>query len=59
MRYLMDVVPLDTSLVKGSHGVLPIDRSEGPVFVSGDEEAGAHLHSLADLKDYSLRRIGL
>ena len=59
MRYLMDVVPLDTSLVKGSHGLLPIDPDEGPVFVSGDPHAAASLSTLADLKEYSLRRMGL
>jgi predicted AlkP superfamily pyrophosphatase or phosphodiesterase len=33
-RYLMDVVPLDATLVRGSHGRLPDDRADGPVFVS-------------------------
>lgn len=35
-RYLMDVIPLDASLVKGSHG-RPTDRPEdGPVFLSNE-----------------------
>jgi len=59
MRYRMDVVPLDASLVRGSHGVLPIDRNEGPVFVSEDPDAPGALRTLADLKDYTLRRMGL
>lgn len=33
MRYLMDVVPTDPSLVRGSHGRLPDDPREGPVFL--------------------------
>jgi predicted AlkP superfamily pyrophosphatase or phosphodiesterase len=34
MRYLMDVIPLDATLVKGSHG-RPTDRPEdGPLFIS-------------------------
>lgn len=34
MRYLMDVIPLDASLVKGSHG-RPTDRAEdGPLFIT-------------------------
>jgi predicted AlkP superfamily pyrophosphatase or phosphodiesterase len=36
-RYYMDVIGLDASIVKGSHGRLPAmgrERSEGPVFVS-------------------------
>ena len=34
MRYLMDVIPLDASLIGGSHGRLPSDPNEGPVFLS-------------------------
>jgi predicted AlkP superfamily pyrophosphatase or phosphodiesterase len=34
MRYLMDVIPLDASLVKGSHGRLVEDPDDGPVFLS-------------------------
>jgi hypothetical protein len=34
MRYLMDVIPLDATLVKGSHGRLPDDPMDGPVFLS-------------------------
>lgn len=33
-RYLMDVVPLDASLVGGSHGRPPDDRDDGPVFIA-------------------------
>ena len=33
-RYLMDVIPLDGSLVKGSHGRLPDDPRDGPVLIS-------------------------
>lgn len=32
-RYLMDVIPLDATLVKGSHGRLPDDPRDGPVFL--------------------------
>ena len=34
MRYLMDVIPLDAALVKGSHGLLPERPEDGPVFLS-------------------------
>lgn len=34
MRYLMDVIPLDASLVGGTHGRLVDDPGDGPVFVS-------------------------
>ena len=35
-RALLDVTPLDASLVKGSHGRLTEDPALGPVFISGD-----------------------
>jgi predicted AlkP superfamily pyrophosphatase or phosphodiesterase len=33
-RYLMDIIPLDASLVKGSHGRIPEEPLDYPVFVS-------------------------
>ncbi|MBD2194279.1 MULTISPECIES: alkaline phosphatase family protein [Calothrix] len=33
-RYLMDVIPLDASLVRGSHGCVTNSPSEGPIFIS-------------------------
>lgn len=33
-RYLMDVIPLDASLVKGSHGCIPPSIAEGPLFIT-------------------------
>jgi predicted AlkP superfamily pyrophosphatase or phosphodiesterase len=33
-RYLMDVIPLDASLIKGSHGLLPDGDDEAPVLIS-------------------------
>lgn len=35
-RYLMDVIPLDASLVRGSHGRLPERPGAGPVFISSE-----------------------
>ena len=34
-RYLMDVIPLDANLVKGSHGCFPTSVAESPVFMTG------------------------
>ena len=34
IRMLMDLIPLDTSLVRGSHGRLTDDTEEGPIFIS-------------------------
>ncbi len=33
-RYLMDIIPLDGSLVKGSHGRYPDQDADAPVFIS-------------------------
>jgi predicted AlkP superfamily pyrophosphatase or phosphodiesterase len=33
LRGLMNVIPLDASLVKGSHGRIPEDRKDWPVFI--------------------------
>jgi len=34
LRMLMDVIPLDAGLVKGSHGIRPADRKNWPVLIS-------------------------
>ncbi|MEM9809570.1 MAG: alkaline phosphatase family protein, partial [Cyanobacteria bacterium P01_D01_bin.56] len=33
-RYLMDMIPLDATLVKGSHGHLTQDPQDCPVFIT-------------------------
>ena len=38
-RTLMDVVPLDPSLVKGSHGRVLDDPAHGPIVISSDDAA--------------------
>jgi len=35
-RYLMDVIPLDAGLVKGSHGRITDDPNAGPLFMSSE-----------------------
>jgi predicted AlkP superfamily pyrophosphatase or phosphodiesterase len=37
-RMLMDVVPLDATLVKGSHGRRPADKKDWPVFMTAQPE---------------------
>jgi hypothetical protein len=37
-RYLMDVIPLDASLVKGSHGRPTDDLAAGPVVISSEPD---------------------
>ena len=53
-RYLMDVIPLDASLVKGSHGHLSTDPAESPIlltrqrsaFPAGESVAPADVHDV-------------
>jgi hypothetical protein len=35
LRCLMDVIPLDAGLVRGSHGAIPADLLDHPVLVQG------------------------
>lgn len=37
-RYLMDVIPLDATLIKGAHGRIPENELDHPVFYSSDKE---------------------
>ena len=37
-RILMDVIPLDATLVKGSHGRRPVDKKDWPVFITSQPE---------------------
>ena len=37
-RMLMDVIPLDATLVKGSHGRRPADKKDWPVFITSSPE---------------------
>jgi predicted AlkP superfamily pyrophosphatase or phosphodiesterase len=54
-RYRMDVVPLDASLVRGSHGLAPASLADGPVALSsvplppGLSMAGIKAHVLEQL----------
>ncbi|HUB87851.1 MAG TPA: alkaline phosphatase family protein, partial [Verrucomicrobiae bacterium] len=38
LRMLMDLIPLDASLVKGSHGRRPADKKDWPVFITEQKE---------------------
>jgi hypothetical protein len=41
-RALMDVIPLDANLVRGSHGRIALDSRDGPIFISSDPNIVAH-----------------
>lgn len=38
-RYLMDVIPLEATLVKGSHGRIPESENDWPVFIASEKIA--------------------
>ncbi|MCU0448558.1 MAG: alkaline phosphatase family protein [Bernardetiaceae bacterium] len=46
-RYLMDVIPLDAGLIGGSHGRVPEDMRDWPVYIGEPELAPAADHLLA------------
>jgi predicted AlkP superfamily pyrophosphatase or phosphodiesterase len=57
-RYTMPVVPLDPSVVKGSHGRLPADPLDGPVLLSS-ETLDRESYAATDVKSLLLRLAGL
>ncbi len=56
-RYLMDVIPLDTSLVRGSHGRLPDDPMDGPVLISSSRVGNSNRVRMTDVADLILETI--
>jgi len=51
-RYRMDVVPLDATVVRGSHGLAAAELKQGPVFIS--TAVGQGPVSMAEFKGYVL-----
>ncbi len=49
LRYRMDPVPLDTSLVRGSHGRPAARAEEGPVIIGSDPAWRDEVHSQTDV----------
>jgi predicted AlkP superfamily pyrophosphatase or phosphodiesterase len=57
-RALMDVIPLDASLVRGSHGRIARSDSDGPIFISSDRRAiGQDIVSALDVKGLILDHV--
>ncbi len=57
-RYSMDVIGLDASIVKGSHGRLPTpgrELSEGPVLISSNKEIECNEIEMTQVKELALR----
>jgi predicted AlkP superfamily pyrophosphatase or phosphodiesterase len=56
-RYYMDVIGLDASIVKGSHGRLPSpgrEAEEGPVFIGSDRAFARDRLAMTDVKELLL-----
>ena len=66
MRYLMDVIPRDASLVRGSHGRWPADPVDGPVFLAsvpfatagGDPDPSSRGGSVVEMTSVPRRVLG-
>jgi Type I phosphodiesterase / nucleotide pyrophosphatase len=59
VRTLVDVIPLDAGLVKGSHGLCVTDPLDKPVLIgSGDVPTTATVHQ-TEIRDLILRHFGI
>lgn len=58
MRYLMDVVPTDPSMVRGSHGRLFEDPECGPVWISSSRRGEAGSVGAIEVRDRLLDLLG-
>jgi predicted AlkP superfamily pyrophosphatase or phosphodiesterase len=58
LRTLFDVIPLDATLVHGSHGLAAAERDDRPLLI-GDGPAPAEDLALTDCKDLILQGLGL
>lgn len=57
-RYLMDVIPLDATLVKGSHGAKPTSLAHGPMIVSSQRSLmDQELYHAPEIRDVLLRHM--
>ncbi len=54
-RYAMDVVALDGSMVRGSHGRLPDSTAEAPVFLCSDASVSRTKLEAVEVRDILLR----
>lgn len=56
-RYVMDVIPLDATLVKGSHGAVYIPKAYYPLLISKGKPLGEELEPIA-IRDIILDSLG-
>jgi hypothetical protein len=53
-RYSMNVIPLDPSCVRGSHGRLPAQPEDGPAVICSDPRAARERMHALDFKSFLL-----
>ena len=59
-RTLMDVIPLDATLVKGSHGRIPDDPAKGPLLITRQADLlESDRPAATDVHDLILRHLGV
>ena len=58
-RTLMDVIPLDASLVKGSHGRVPDDPAKGPLLMTRHADLLDGDLAATGVHDVILRHLGV
>ena len=46
LRYVMDVIPLDATLIKGSHGRINIPKEYHPILITDKKLAGNHIQPI-------------
>jgi hypothetical protein len=56
-RALVDVIPLDASLVRGSHGLRPPSPDEGPLLLCDDRRLATDHILQTGVKEFLLRRV--
>jgi len=56
-RMLMDLIPLDASLVKGSHGRLHDQPDKGPLVIGSRAEFGRDKFKMTDVHDLILKHV--
>ena len=59
MRYVLSVVPLDPSPVRGTHGRLPSSVEDAPVFLCSDGSVSRDRIAATDVRDALLELAGL
>jgi len=59
MRYVMSVVPLDPSPVRGTHGRLPASAVDAPVFLCSDPSVARDRIAATDVRDVLLELAGV